>query len=213
VVTGRPAGWCDLIARLWPVAAVVGENGAFYYAYDRDARKMRRVYQRPAEQRARDRERLETIWQQVSRDHPGAELSADQPYRVSDYAIDFCEDVDRLPDEEVAEIARAFEAAGATAKLSSIHVNTWIGSFSKREMSLRLLSERFGLSEAEALEQVVYVGDSPNDEPMFAFFPHSVGVANLKPFLNRLKSPPAWGTAEPGGDGFAELAARILASG
>ena len=28
-VTGRPAGWCDHIARFWPVDAVVGENGAF----------------------------------------------------------------------------------------------------------------------------------------------------------------------------------------
>jgi HAD superfamily hydrolase (TIGR01484 family) len=27
-VTGRPAGWCDHIARMWPVDAVVGENGA-----------------------------------------------------------------------------------------------------------------------------------------------------------------------------------------
>ena len=27
-VTGRPAGWCDLIARQWPVDGVVGENGA-----------------------------------------------------------------------------------------------------------------------------------------------------------------------------------------
>ena len=26
-VTGRPAGWCDHIARMWPVDAVVGENG------------------------------------------------------------------------------------------------------------------------------------------------------------------------------------------
>jgi hypothetical protein len=30
-VTGRPAGWCDHIARMWPVDAVVGENGAFYF--------------------------------------------------------------------------------------------------------------------------------------------------------------------------------------
>jgi hydroxymethylpyrimidine pyrophosphatase-like HAD family hydrolase len=28
VITGRPAGWCDMIARCWPVAGVVGENGA-----------------------------------------------------------------------------------------------------------------------------------------------------------------------------------------
>src|SRR6185436_20041914 len=31
-VTGRPAGWCDHIARMWPIDAVVGENGAFYFA-------------------------------------------------------------------------------------------------------------------------------------------------------------------------------------
>jgi len=32
-VTGRPAGWCDHIARMWPIDAVVGENGAFYFLY------------------------------------------------------------------------------------------------------------------------------------------------------------------------------------
>ena len=39
-ITGRPAGWCDHIARMWPVDAVVGENGAFYFQYDRHARKL-----------------------------------------------------------------------------------------------------------------------------------------------------------------------------
>ena len=32
VVTGRPAGWCDLIARWWPVDSVIGENGALSYS-------------------------------------------------------------------------------------------------------------------------------------------------------------------------------------
>ena len=39
-ITGRPAGWCDLVARLWPVNGVVGENGAFYFHYDRKKKKM-----------------------------------------------------------------------------------------------------------------------------------------------------------------------------
>ena len=38
-VTGRPAGWCDHIARMWPVDGVVGENGAFYFRYDRKKRR------------------------------------------------------------------------------------------------------------------------------------------------------------------------------
>ena len=54
-VTGRPAGWCDLIARQWPVDAVVGENGAFYFRYDDKARKMIRRYVKSAEARGADR--------------------------------------------------------------------------------------------------------------------------------------------------------------
>ncbi len=39
-VTGRAAGWCDHIARFWPVDGIVGENGAFYFRYDPDSKKM-----------------------------------------------------------------------------------------------------------------------------------------------------------------------------
>ena len=38
-VTGRPAGWCDHMARLWPIDALVGENGAFYFRYDKHQKK------------------------------------------------------------------------------------------------------------------------------------------------------------------------------
>src|ERR1043165_3966354 len=43
-VTGRPAGWCDMIARFWPVDAVIGENGAFYFRYDHQARTLTRRF-------------------------------------------------------------------------------------------------------------------------------------------------------------------------
>src|SRR5690242_21950802 len=39
-VTGRPAGWCDLIARFWPVDAVVGENGAFWMWHRSEERRV-----------------------------------------------------------------------------------------------------------------------------------------------------------------------------
>src|SRR3989441_12464908 len=43
-VTGRPAGWCDHLARMWPVDAVGGENGAFYlfFRYGRLQKRYRR---------------------------------------------------------------------------------------------------------------------------------------------------------------------------
>src|SRR4051812_49397374 len=49
-ITGRPAGWCDMIARFWPVNGVVGENGAFTFRYDRDAKKMHRSFVATAEE-------------------------------------------------------------------------------------------------------------------------------------------------------------------
>lgn len=210
IVTGRPAGWCDMIARFFPVSAVVGENGAFYFRYDRQSRVMHRAFQRTDAERARDRMRIHEIYADILARYPDLKLSADQAYRISDIAVDFCEDVTPLDHMTVAGIVAMFEAGGATAKISSIHVNAWMGRFSKLEMSLRLLKDEFALSPATCLSRVVYVGDSPNDEPMFAHFKHTVGVANLLPFIRGLKNTPAWVTTLPGGLGFAELVSRLL---
>lgn len=210
IVTGRPAGWCDLLARFFPVSAVVGENGAFYFRYDRGTRTMHRAFQRTSAERAIDRSRLDEIYANILTRYPGLHLSADQPYRISDIAVDFCEDVERLDDKTIADIVRMFEEGGATAKVSSIHVNAWIGNFSKLEMSLRLLQDEFAVTDGEALRRVMYVGDSPNDEPMFAHFQNTVGVANLAPFVGGLAAKPAWITAAPGGLGFSELTMKLL---
>ncbi len=210
IVTGRPAGWCDLMARFFPVSAVVGENGAFYFRYDRPARTMRRVFQRTDAERAVDRKRLDEIFLRVVDRYPDVQLSADQAYRISDLAVDFCEDVPRLSGEIIHDIVGMFEEGGATAKVSSIHVNAWIGAFSKLEMSLRLLWDEFGVDGDSALSRVVYVGDSPNDAPMFAHFPLTVGVANILPFAELMTAQPRFVTERPGGLGFAEVASRVL---
>ena len=64
-VTGRPAGWCDHIARMWPVDGVVGENGAFYFRYDEAAKKMIRVYAQSPEVRRANSDRLWAIAHRV----------------------------------------------------------------------------------------------------------------------------------------------------
>src|SRR5690349_24706804 len=60
-VTGRPAGWCDHIARMWPVDAVVGENGAFYMRFDSAQRKLVRRFVAGDAERAAMRAGLEAI--------------------------------------------------------------------------------------------------------------------------------------------------------
>lgn len=210
-VTGRPAGWCDMIARMWPVAGVVGENGALYYRYDRERRVMLRSYWRTAVERAADRRRLDAIRETVLQTVPGCAVAADQAFREADLAIDFSEDVPPLEAAAIDEIVNCFTRAGATAKISSIHVNGWFGDYDKLAMSRRFFAETFSLDLDLHRRQVLYAGDSPNDAPMFAFFPHSVGVANVLHFRDQLSHLPAWVTEREGGEGFAALAEFLLA--
>lgn len=212
-VTGRPAGWCDLIARFWPVDAVVGENGALYFRYDHGRRRMVRRFARSDDERARDRERLRAIGADVLRAVPGAAIAADQGYRDTDLAIDYSEDVVPLPAAEVERIHALLTARGLTAKISSIHVNAWFGMHDKLSMTRRLMAEQFGVDLDAERDGYAFIGDSPNDEPMFAYFPHSFAVANIAPFAGALRHPPAHVIAEgEEGDGFALFAERVLAA-
>ena len=209
-ITGRSAGWCDHIARMWPVAAVVGENGAFYFRYDHDKRAMRRAYADETAARARNREQLAAIGREIVRTVPGSAIAADQAYRETDLAIDYCEDVARLPREAVDRIVTLMQARGLTAKVSSIHVNGWFGAYDKLAMAQRLMREEFRVDLEAARAHHVFVGDSPNDAPMFAFFPHAVGVANVREFAGRLAHEPKYVTRATGGAGFCELADFLL---
>ena len=211
-ITGRPAGWCDMVARFWPVAGVVGENGAFWFRHDDAARRMIRRFERPESQRAADREHLDTIAAEVLREVPGAAISADQGFRAVDLAIDFCEDVPRLPPAEVERIVAVFERHGAKAKVSSIHVNGWFGAHDKLTTTLTMLAEEFGMEHATALDTVVFAGDSPNDAPMFGHFPLSVGVANVLDFGHRIPAMPGYVTTKRSAEGFAELAEQLISA-
>lgn len=209
-VTGRPAGWCDQIARQWPVYGVVGENGALFFRYDSARRQMVKQYWQSAEQRAADRQRLDQISRRVLQEVPGAQIASDQAYREADLAIDYNEDVPELSAADVSYIVALFEGYKATAKVSSIHINGWFGDYDKLSMTLRVMSAFFDFDSAKELERVVFVGDSPNDAPMFGYFPNAVGVANIKAFDDYQFQRPRWITQGAGGHGFAEVADRLL---
>lgn len=204
LVTGRPAGWCDHLARMWPVAAVVGENGALCFAL-RDGR-IERIY---ADREENAAERLMAIEREVRERVPRARVASDQAYREYDLAIDFCEEVmPPLEDSEVDEIVAIYERHGATVKVSSIHVNGWFGSFDKLTMCQRA-SEAFLGAKLDP-SRAIYVGDSPNDVPMFAAFPHGCGVANVRRMAARMATLPSYVTEQEGGAGFAEVIATVL---
>jgi HAD superfamily hydrolase (TIGR01484 family) len=225
-VTGRPAGWCDHVARFWPVDAVVGENGAFYMWHDRESGgekgrengreggRLRTRHWLDEAARAASAAKLAAVRERVLAEVPGCAVASDQFCRLYDLAIDFCEDVPPLPAEAVDQIVALMREAGMTAKVSSIHVNGWFGAWDKLAMTRRLFAERFGLDidDAAERERIVFAGDSPNDEPMFGFFPNAVGVANVLAFRSRMRALPAWVTPSEAGAGFVELAEHLLAA-
>ena len=211
-VTGRPAGWCDLIAREWPVDGVVGENGAL--AFWEEAGKAGRLPSLKAEYHPNavknDHPVLLRVKERALAEFPALRTAKDQFARLFDLALDFAEEDPVLP-LSAAERVRAIAAEeGAVAKISSIHVNVWMGSYDKLSMTERFLSNRFGWKSGEGDREVVFVGDSPNDEPMFIRFPLACAVANVKRYGSLIKHLPAYAASKECGEGFAEIAETIL---
>jgi len=210
-ITGRPAGWCDHIARMWPVDAVVGENGAFWFRRGAGpGAGLVKRYVIGAAERALRGERLAGIATRILREVPGSAIASDQPYREADLAIDFREDVPELPRAAVQRIVALMEDEGLTAKVSSIHVNGWFGGYDKLSTTRLMLREDFGIDAEGERDRIVFAGDSPNDQPMFEFFPNAVGVANVRDMADLMTHLPAWITPARGGAGFAELARALL---
>jgi hypothetical protein len=207
-ITGRPAGWCDHIARMWPVDAVVGENGAFYFCFLRG--KLIKRYQDDAQTRAANRPRLEAIGRRVLEEIPGCALASDQSYRETDLAIDYCEDVPPLSLDTAERIASLMRAEGLSAKISSIHVNGWFGTYDKLATTRLLMAENFGCDAARLQRELAFAGDSPNDAPMFSFFENSIGVANIARFSAKMESDPKYVTRSTAGAGFVEIATHLL---
>ncbi len=210
-ITGRPAGWCEMIARFWPVAGIVGENGGFYFKYQNQ--KMHRWFFTDENTMLQNKNKLKTIQSEILKNVPDCAVSSDQFSRLMDLAIDFCEDVSALPNSDIQKIVNIFESFGAIAKISSIHVNGWFGDYNKLTTTFKFLKNEFGLSESEILNQCAFVGDSPNDEPMFEKFPLTFGVGNIQNFSEQLKFKPTYVATLNGGEGFSEIVRKILGSG
>lgn len=208
-VTGRPAGWCDMIIRQWPVDAVIGENGAFVYYFEDNQLK---TYTHPSVADTNVRKKLEDVYDAVKSEIPLVRKAKDQFARIYDLAIDFNEDPPRLGYEVAGRIKDICETQGAVAKVSSIHVNTWFGDYSKIGMAELFMNYRYGLDADTFKKSAVFCGDSPNDEPMFGFLPYSFAVANILDFDDVLVHRPSYTADSRGGSGFVEIAEVLINS-
>ncbi|GAD80398.1 HAD-IIB family hydrolase [Vibrio ezurae] len=211
-VTGACAGWCDQIAKLWPVHGVIGENGAFWMQKSATDFRVHSALpmQKMQQQQAKLKEALETLLAQY--DDIG--FASDQPFRYCDIAINLSQDREPISDEiaqELTEKCRALTIDGQAvhATLSSIHLNVWLGEHSKRVTGEAYLAANADF-DGLPLEHISYVGDSQNDEAMFKWLPTTFGVNNIHKVLEQLSSKPSHLLTQNGGFGFAELADKIV---
>ena len=209
-ITGRPLGWCRDLTAAWPVAAVVAENGAVALVRDAATGAVHTEYVQDEPTRRRHAQKLAAVAARIVAEVPGATRAQDSAGRETDIAIDHSEFA-HLDEARIAQVAALMRAEGLVASVSSIHVNGWIGTHDKASGADWMLQRLFGQRLADDAARWVFVGDSPNDEALFARLPHSVGVANLLRFAATLRHAPAWLAAGERGQGFAEVAATLLA--
>jgi len=209
-VTGRPMGWSAPFAQSWPVDAIVAENGAVGLIRT-PGQALRKIYQQSATERAHNRARMQAVAQHVLKEVPASRLAQDSAGRETDIAIDHSE-FNHLPQTAIDEVLHILRSEGMTATVSSIHINAWFGAHSKLEGARWILRELWGRDLEAEINQWVYVGDSTNDQVMFAHCAHSVGVANIRRFEAQLTHPPQFITPSERGAGFAELARHLLST-
>ncbi len=208
-VTGRPLGWCDVLAQLAPVDLAVGENGAGWVW--RHGRTLHEGYWDSLDERLRGKGRLETLVKIVERELPNVPLAGDQRHRRVDLAFDVNETV-HLPPAIVQRLQDLIRGVDAHVLISSVHAHAFFSQYDKAVGVVRAAREVLGVDIPEAPERWLFIGDSGNDAAAFAYFPISVGVANVHEHLDRLPRTPAFITAHARAGGFAELADHILAA-
>lgn len=207
-ITGRPAGWCDMIARFWPVSGVVGENGAFYFYMK--AGKMKRFFWEGPKDRADHRVILNEVKVATLKKFPELKEASDQFCRETDLAIDFCEDVKGFGIKDAKKIKKLLESHGLKARVSSIHVNAWVGDYDKLKATKHFISKVLKMDMSKKSNKFIYLGDSPNDIPMFEYFSLACGIGNIKKYGKLMTTLPPYICAKKGGKGFAKVISHIL---
>lgn len=207
LVTGRPAGWAEVLASIWPVDAAIAENGGI--AYVRRDRRLEKLYFAPGDP-TDDARRLDALADEILRTFPFARRSDDSTLRITDVAFDVGEN-QQLAATDIEALTVRIRELGARTLVSSVHAHGFFHTADKAQMSARVAAVLWGETEPDVAAHYAFVGDSPNDQAAFAFFTTSIGVANVARYADVLRPPPRYITPSPGGRGFAEAIDALLA--
>ncbi len=208
LVTGRAAGWADALRHYLPVAGAIAENGGVFLPGGSGA--IERLGSRLGSlggPTGAYRRQLAEQFARLQRSFPRLQEATDNAFRLTDWTFA----VGDLSAAELDEIATLCREAGWGFTYSTVQGHIKPPTQDKATAIAAVLARMF---PALARDRVLTVGDSPNDESMFdrARFPHSVGVANLARYCDRLDCLPTYITTAAESEGFCEIV-RHLGSG
>ncbi|MGF1672978.1 MAG: HAD family hydrolase [Rivularia sp. (in: cyanobacteria)] len=199
IVTGRSAGWVSGLASYLPVVGAIAENGGLFYIREEA------VSITPISDKDLHRRDLAAVFEKLKLNFPQIKESSDNRFRITDWTFDVA-GLDKTSlqtmQHQCQELGWGFTYSNVQCHIKPLKQDKAVGLS-------QVLREYFG----EYLsDQVVTVGDSPNDESLFDrnYFAVSVGVANVLEYVDQLQHKPAYITQNKEGKGFCELSDYIL---
>lgn len=188
LVTGRSGGACTTLSQYLPVEMVIAENGGVIIK-GHDIK----IISLPSNHK----ERLQGCYKAILDACPGIIQAEDNPFRLTDLSIDNRS----INEKELNIISNIAKSFGFTIVISSVQTHILSPTCSKGSTLKKLINGN----------KVLTIGDSSNDESMFnpRIFPYSVGVANIKSYLSKMKYKPRWIMSQSEGYGFIELVSMI----
>jgi HAD superfamily hydrolase (TIGR01484 family) len=200
IVTGRSAGWVSGLAYYLPVVGAIAENGGLFYPNGSD----RPIALVPIPDLITHRQQLAATFHQLKTQFPLLEESTDNRFRITDWTFD----VKGLSTNELQTLSQLCQEMGWGFTYSNVQCHIKPKQQDKAPGLLKVLQEYF---PQYSPEQVVTVGDSPNDESLFdeRYFPVSVGVANVLEYTSQIQHQPTYITSATEGEGFCELVSLL----
>jgi hydroxymethylpyrimidine pyrophosphatase-like HAD family hydrolase len=198
IVTGRSAGWVSAVSYYFPIAGAICENGGLFYQGERSELLVEIEIES-------HRQGLAAMFTQLQQRFPRIQPSFDNPFRLTDWTFD----VAGLSDPDLAVIDSMCAASGWGFTYSTVQCHIKLPQQDKAIGLQQVLQRHF---PGVMCDQIVTVGDSPNDVSLFnpQIFPHSIGVKNVSKYTKQLKYQPCYITDSAEGKGFCELASYLI---
>lgn len=199
LLTEGSSGAAESFLKLWPIDAVIAENGALMICYGKKGEVLH--LSNPAI--AKEKVLFKRI--NLMNMTKGLAFASDQAARIFDVAFD----KSKLAAPERKILQNTFLSLGANSLETNQYIHAWFGDYHWKSAVQYFLQGPLKLEEEYYLEHSLYIGGGKQAEELFDYFLYSIGVKKAE---NSEKTPilPNYMTEATESDGFCEVVKALL---